>query len=79
MKIIAPRTLLQSMSGLLVVKEYVHVSVKASASVTYDFASKTTGHANLPAIRIVSVARIMTKRNWTTVAQPNRMVKQMKI
>ncbi len=53
------------------VREYSRVSVRASASVTHVFVSRTTGHAHLPAIGIVSVAKIMTKRNWTTRLHSN--------
>ncbi len=58
------------------VKEYSRVSVRASA--TYVFISRTTGHAHLPAIGIVSVAKIMTKRDWTIRLHSNRMVRQMR-
>ena len=55
--------MMQLMSRLLVVREYFRVSVSANASVTYAFASKTTGYAHPPAFGIVSVVRIMTKRS----------------
>ena len=60
------------------VREFSRVSVRGSASVTYVFVSRTTGHAHLPVIGIVSVAKIMTKKNWIKRLHSNRMVRQMR-
>ena len=60
------------------VREFSRVSVRGSASVTYVFVSRTTGHAHLPVIGIVSVAKITTRKNWIKRLHSNRMGRQMR-